>query len=37
MAVTATLDNGLAVEVEPGRFEEMVVTAPDGLPPNSAA
>jgi predicted Zn-dependent protease with MMP-like domain len=26
------LDNGLVIEVEPGRFEEMVVTALDGLP-----
>jgi predicted Zn-dependent protease with MMP-like domain len=26
------LDNGLVVEVEPGRFEEMVVTVLDGLP-----
>ena len=26
------LDNGLVVEVEPGRFEEMVATALDGLP-----
>jgi hypothetical protein len=31
------LDNGLVVEVEPARFEEMVVAALDGLPPNSAA
>jgi len=28
----AALDNGLVIEVEPGRFEEMVVTALDGLP-----
>jgi predicted Zn-dependent protease with MMP-like domain len=26
------LDNGLVIEVEPGRFEEMVVAALDGLP-----
>jgi predicted Zn-dependent protease with MMP-like domain len=26
------VDNGLVIEVEPGRFEEMVVTALDGLP-----
>ena len=26
------LDNGLVIEVDPGRFEEMVVTALDGLP-----
>jgi predicted Zn-dependent protease with MMP-like domain len=26
------LDNGLVIEVEPGRFEDMVVTALDGLP-----
>jgi len=26
------LDNELVIEVEPGRFEEMVVTALDGLP-----
>jgi len=25
------LDNGLVIEVEPGRFEDMVVTALDGL------
>ena len=25
-------DNGLVVDVEPGRFEEMVITALDGLP-----
>jgi predicted Zn-dependent protease with MMP-like domain len=25
-------DNGLVVNVEPGRFEEMVITALDGLP-----
>jgi predicted Zn-dependent protease with MMP-like domain len=28
----AVLDNGLVVEIEPGRFEEMVATALDGLP-----
>jgi predicted Zn-dependent protease with MMP-like domain len=28
----AALDNGLVIEVEPGRFEEMVVAALDGLP-----
>jgi predicted Zn-dependent protease with MMP-like domain len=28
----AALDNGLVIEVEPGRFEDMVVTALDGLP-----
>jgi predicted Zn-dependent protease with MMP-like domain len=27
-------DNGLVVDVEPGRFEEMVITALDGLPEN---
>jgi predicted Zn-dependent protease with MMP-like domain len=26
------VDNGLVIDVEPGRFEEMVVTALDGLP-----
>ena len=26
------MDNGLVIEVEPGRFEDMVVTALDGLP-----
>jgi predicted Zn-dependent protease with MMP-like domain len=26
------VDNGLVVEVEPGRFEDMVVAALDGLP-----
>ena len=26
------LDNGLVIEVDPGRFEEMVVAALDGLP-----
>jgi len=26
------LDNGLVIEVEPGRFEEMVIAALDGLP-----
>ena len=36
-ATPATLDDGLVIEVEPARFEEMVVTALDGLPPNSAA
>jgi predicted Zn-dependent protease with MMP-like domain len=25
-------DNGLVIQVEPGRFEDMVVTALDGLP-----
>ena len=29
---SAALDNGLVIEVEPGRFEDMVVTALDGLP-----
>jgi hypothetical protein len=33
----AALDNGLVIEVEPGRFEEMVVTALDGLPESSAS
>ena len=28
----ARLDNGLVIDVEPGRFEDMVVTALDGLP-----
>jgi predicted Zn-dependent protease with MMP-like domain len=28
----AALDNELVIEVEPGRFEDMVVTALDGLP-----
>ena len=28
----AALDNGLVIEVEPERFEEMVVAALDGLP-----
>ena len=28
----AALDNGLVIEVEPGRFEDMVVPALDGLP-----
>jgi hypothetical protein len=28
--------NGLVIEVEPGRFEEMVAEALDGFPPNSA-
>jgi hypothetical protein len=27
-----TQDNGLVIEVDPGRFEDMVVTALDGLP-----
>jgi predicted Zn-dependent protease with MMP-like domain len=27
-----TRDNGLVIEVDPGRFEDMVVTALDGLP-----
>jgi len=27
-------ENGLVVDVEPGRFEEMVITALDGLPEN---
>ena len=27
------LDNGLVIQVEPSRFEDMVVTAVDGLPP----
>ena len=27
---------GLMIDVEPGRFEEMVVTALDGLPEDSA-
>jgi predicted Zn-dependent protease with MMP-like domain len=26
------LDNGLVIDVEPGRFEDMVITALDGLP-----
>lgn len=26
------VDNGLVVDIEPGRFEEMVMTALDGLP-----
>jgi len=26
------LDNGLVIEVDPGRFEEMVAAALDGLP-----
>ena len=29
---SAALDNGLVIEVEPGRFEDMVITALDGLP-----
>ena len=29
---SAALDNGLVIEVEPGRFEDMVVMALDGLP-----
>jgi len=28
----SALDNGVVIEVEPGRFEDMVVTALDGLP-----
>jgi len=28
----AVLDNGLVIQVEPGRFEDMVATALDGLP-----
>src|ERR1700758_1610004 len=28
----ATLDNGLMIEIDPGRFEDMVATALDGLP-----
>jgi predicted Zn-dependent protease with MMP-like domain len=28
----AAVDNGLVIEVEPAHFEEMVVTALDGLP-----
>jgi predicted Zn-dependent protease with MMP-like domain len=31
-SVAAALDNGLVIEVDPSRFEEMVVTALDGLP-----
>ncbi len=31
-AASAALDNELVIEVEPGRFEDMVVTALDGLP-----
>jgi hypothetical protein len=31
MAAPAALDNGLAVEVEDARFEEIVVTTLDGL------
>jgi len=31
MVAPAALDNGLVVEVEPARFEEIVVTALDGL------
>jgi predicted Zn-dependent protease with MMP-like domain len=30
--VRHSLDNGRVIEVEPGRFEEMVVAALDGLP-----
>jgi predicted Zn-dependent protease with MMP-like domain len=30
--VSAAPDNGLVTDVEPGRFEDMVVTALDGLP-----
>ncbi len=29
---SAWLDNGLMIDVEPDRFEEMVITALDGLP-----
>jgi hypothetical protein len=32
VAAPAALDNRLVIEVEPGRFEDMVVTALDGLP-----
>ena len=32
MRGSAALDNELVIEVEPGRFEEMVITALDGLP-----
>ncbi len=32
ICVRVALDNGLVIEVEPGRFEEMVSTALDGLP-----
>ena len=32
MDVSAAPDNGLVINVEPGRFEDMVVTALDGLP-----
>ena len=28
----ARLDNGLVIDVDPGRFEDMVITALDGLP-----
>ena len=31
-SVAAALDNRLVIEVDPSRFEEMVVTALDGLP-----
>ncbi len=31
-AAATRADNGLVVDVEPGRFEEMVITALDGLP-----
>ena len=33
----ATLDNGLMIEVDPGRFEDMVATALDGLPEDQRA
>src|SRR5205807_8001066 len=29
---SAPLDNGPVIEIQPGRFEEMVLTALDGLP-----
>ena len=32
MRLGASQDNGLVIEVDPERFEEMVVTALDGLP-----
>jgi hypothetical protein len=31
-AAATRADNGLVVDIEPGRFEEMVITALDGLP-----
>jgi hypothetical protein len=37
MVAPAALDNGLAVEVEPARFEEIVVTALDGLLSDTAS